>query len=139
MSHLLLESALFMKNHLFALLLIGSTIGIVIFSCKKGDTGGDATVTAYVKHHNQPINFPTVYVKFDADELPPNPTSNYDLKVVGHHENHVHIEGLRYGKYFLYATGFDSTIMQPVSGGIPIKIKWSERKKEINVDIPVTE
>lgn len=108
-------------------------------ACKKGDTGGDATITAYVKHHDLPINFPTVYVKFDAKEMPPDPTNNYDMKLVGHHENHVHIEGLRYGNYYLYATGYDSTIMMPVSGGIPVRIKWSDRKKETEITIPVTE
>ena len=122
------------------------TLGIIATSillatsCKKGDTGGDATIAAFPKHHTQPIKGATVYVKFDANELPSDPTNNYDLKIVGEsNEDHVHIEGLRYGKYYLYAVGYDSTIMQTVVGGIPVKIKWSERKKELDQDIPVTE
>lgn len=112
----------------------------ILFSCKKGDIGGDATIAAFVKHHSTPIKGATVYVKFDEQELPSDITTNYDLKIDGEaNEDHVHIEGLRYGKYYLYATGFDSTIMQTVTGGIPVKIEWSERKEEIDIDIPVTE
>jgi len=109
-------------------------------SCKKGDTGGDATIVANIKHHATAIKGATVYVKFDTDEYPSNPTTDYDLKIVGaSNESHVHIEGLRYGKYYLYAQGFDSTDMIAVKGGLPVKIKWSKRKKEIDINVPVTE
>lgn len=112
----------------------------ILFSCKKGNTGGNATIAAHIKHHSTPIKGATVYVKFDADELPSNPTSDYDLKIEGEaNEDHIHIEDLRYGKYYLYATGYDSSISAPVTGGIPIKIKWSERKDELDIDVPVTE
>src|SRR5687767_14366410 len=107
--------------------------------CKKNDTGGKATLTAYVAHHGQPINLPTIYVKFGAKDLPSDPTNNYDLKIEGKHENHVHIKDLRYGNYFIYATGFDSSIMLPVSGGVPVEIKWKERKKSADIQVPVTE
>ena len=70
---------------------------------------------------------------------PADPTSDYDLKLVGIHENHVHIEELRYGNYYLFATGFDSSIMMPVSGGVPVKLKWGQRNEETEVDIAVTE
>ena len=112
----------------------------LIASCKKGDTGGDATIVAHIKHHSTPIKGATLYVKFDADELPSNPTSDYDLKIVGESaEDHIHVEGLRYGKYYLYAEGFDSTIMLPVKGGVGVKLKWGQRKKEVDFDVPVTE
>jgi len=122
---------------LVVLIIVISTM--LITNCKKGDTGGKATITAYVKHHDKPINLPTIYVKFDAKELPGDPTNNYDLKLEGKHENHLHIKELRYGNYYLYAVGFDSTIMLPVTGGIPVEIKWKDRNKEIVVDVPVTE
>lgn len=108
-------------------------------SCKKDGTGGNASIAAYTYHHGAAINFPTVYVKFGAKEKPANPTSDYDLKLVGVHDNHVHIEDLRYGDYYLYATGFDSSIMLPVSGGVPVKLKWGQRKEETEVNIAVTE
>lgn len=111
-----------------------------VFSCKKSSTGGDAIVVAFPKHHGSSIKGATVYVKFKTNELPSNPTVNYDLKVEGDaNEDHVHIKGLRYGKYYLYAVGYDSAISQVVRGGLPLTIKWKERKQEIDVDIAVTE
>lgn len=109
-------------------------------SCKKSSDGGDAIVVAHIKHHDTPIKGATLYVKFKADELPSSPTTDYDLKITGEAaEDHIHIEGLRYGKYFLYAEGYDSTISQTVKGGVALKIKYIDRKKEIEADVPVTE
>ena len=121
------------KLYIICILIIG------LNCCKKGDIGGDATITAVVFHHAKPINLPTIYVKFDAKDLPKDPTNNYDLKLEGKHENHVHIKELRYGNYFIYGVGFDSTIMQTVTGGIPVTIKWKDRKKETQVNVAVTE
>jgi hypothetical protein len=115
------------------------SVSLLATFCKKGDTGGNANITAYVTHHGKAINLPTVYVKFDAKDLPKDPTTNYDLKLEGVHENHVHIKDLRYGNYYLYAVGYDSSIMLPVTGGIPVTIKWKERRSEKEVTIPVTE
>jgi hypothetical protein len=109
-------------------------------SCKKNDTGGKATLVAFPAHHSQAVKGATIYVKFDAEDYSSDMTTNYDLKITGEaNENHVHIEGLRYGKYYLYAVGYDSTIMQTVTGGIGVKIKWSDRKEEMVVNVPVTE
>ena len=113
---------------------------IITFSCKKNETGGDATIAAFPKHHSKSVKGATMYVKFGTEELPSNPTTNYDLKIVGEsNEDHVHIEGLRYGKYYLYAEGYDSSISAIVKGGVAAKIKWSERKEEMDIDVPVTE
>ena len=113
---------------------------VALASCKKNSQGGDAEIAAFPQHHGKPIKGCTLYVKFGAKDLPNDPTNNYSLKIVGEeNEDHVHVENLRYGKYYLYAVGFDSSIMQTVSGGIAAKIKWGERKKEIDVNVPVTE
>lgn len=127
-----------MKN-IFFLTMIAAMI-VIVPACKKNDTGGKATIAAFPKHHDRAIKGATVYVKFDAEEMPSDITTHYDLKITGEaNEDHVHIEDLRYGHYYLYAVGYDSTIMQPVLGGIGVKIKWSERKDEMDVNIPVTE
>jgi hypothetical protein len=113
---------------------------IVLFGCKKNGTGGDADIHANIKHHSLPIKGATLYVKFNATELPSDPTTDYDLKEVGCPLcTDIHVEGLRPGNYFLYATGYDSTIMQTVRGGIGVKIKWNERKEDMEINIPVVE
>jgi hypothetical protein len=131
------------------------TIGLVTLctfafsSCKKAGTDGDATLVVSPAHHGDPIvsnaNYrDTIYVKFNAKDLPSDPTHNYDAIFVGEPgEDHVHCPNLHTGTYFLYATGWDTSINPPfgqrVSGGMSVKIKYKERKQEINVTVPVTE
>jgi hypothetical protein len=120
---------------------------IVLFSiifafnaCKKNTTGGKTKITAHPAHHGKPINGATVYIKFNTTEMPSNPTSNYDMVVVGEEdEEHVHINGLRYGKYYLYAVGYDPEIAETVMGGTSLTIKWKDRKDNIDLDIAVSE
>lgn len=115
------------------------------YSCKKAGTGGDAILAIFPKHHGTPIvnhvNYrDSAFIKFNTDELPDNPTTNYDLLVVGDvGEDHIHVEGLKRGKYYVYCTGWDTTINARVTGGLAVKIKYSERKDEIDLDVPVTE
>lgn len=121
------------------------TLCVTVFSCKKEGLGGDATVVALLKHHDHIIpnqaNYPdTVFVKFDAKEFPGNNPSDYDAFFTGHFgEDHVQIEGLKPGNYFLFGVGIDSSIVQRVKGGVAIKIKHKEKDEEIQLDIPVTE
>jgi hypothetical protein len=113
---------------------------LLLLSCKKNGTGGDVEVAAFPEHHGKPIYGATMYVKFGATDLPSDPTNKYDMKVEGEpNEEHVHINGLRYGKYYIYAVGYDSSIHMPVTGGLAVKIKWKERKGEIDVHVPVSE
>lgn len=115
-------------------------LSILITACKKNGTGGSATLVAFPQHHGKEIKGATVYVKFKSKELPSDPTSNYDLKIVGEeNEEHVHIEGMLPGDYYLYAVGYDSTISQTVKGGLPVAIKRSEKDEEKDIYIPVTE
>ncbi len=121
-------------------LLISISAVVINTSCKKNNTGGQAIVMAHVGHHNTAIYGARVYVKFNARELPEDPENNYDLKVEAESvENHIHIQGLRYGQYYLYAVGYDSSLKQTVKGGLALSISWNERKKQLEVDIPVTE
>jgi hypothetical protein len=125
-------------NKIIYLIVIATAV--IIISCKKSNTGGQCEVAAFPEHHGKSIYGATVYVKFGAKDLPNDPTSNYDLKIEGEaNEEHVHIDGLRYGHYYLYAVGYDSAIAQAVTGGIALKIKWKERKQELDAKVPVTE
>lgn len=127
-----------MKTIVFVLTFYTSTLFFT--SCKKNDTGGDASLIIHTAHHNSDVKGATVYVKFDARELPPDITSNYDLKVTaGPDEDSLHIMDLRYGNYFLYAVGYDSTISQSVIGGVSVEISWKERDEEIEIHIPLSD
>lgn len=125
------------KKLIITILLTGSIA--LISSCKKDDTGGDAEIHAKIFRGLTPIvGTTTLYVKFGAKTEPVELTTNYDLKLSGEpDDNHVHVEDLCPGSYYLYAEAFDSTQMIPVSGGVAITIKWAERKKMKEVSIQV--
>lgn len=117
-----------------------ATLVLFINACKKNTTGGKTKIAIYPAHHGKQIKGATVYVKFNATDMPSNPTSNYNMVVVGDtDEEHVHIEGLRYGKYYFYVVGFDPEINETVVGGAPLTIKWKDRKEDIHFDVAVSE
>jgi len=113
-------------------------------SCQLAGTGGNTTIVAFPQHHGEPIfNFPnyrdTAYVKFNAQEFPGTSPSSYDAIFIGDHigEDHVHLEELKPGKYFIYMVGFDTTINQRVTGGIPYIL--TQASGEVDLNVPVTE
>ena len=121
-------------NIVFIFIVIG------VGACCKPGAGGDATLVAFPQHHGKEIKGATIYVKYNAKDFPGTDLSKYDTKFIGEsNEEHIHCKGLKCGKYYLYAVGFDSTKMQAVSGGIAIKVKYKERKQEIDINVPVTE
>lgn len=137
-----------MKSHITAIGFLALSL-FAFSSCKKAGTDGDATLVVFAKHHgtiipNHPGYPDTVYVKFNAKDLPSDPTHDYDAIFVGEAgEDHVHCEGLHTGTYFLYVTGWDTSLNPPtgqrVSGGMSVKIKYKERRSEIVVNVPVVE
>jgi hypothetical protein len=123
----------------------------ILFACKKdkpvetscvAGTGGGLTLVAYPEHHGKAIvnisGYPdTVYLKFNTQDFPGS-LKNFDRVYVGEEgEDHVHISGLKCGNYYIYATGFDTTINQRVAGGIPFST--SQTSGEVSLKIPVTE
>jgi hypothetical protein len=112
----------------------------LLVACKKNGQGGKATLVAMPEHHGKTIYGATAYIKFGTKEAPTEPTKNYDLKLVGEpKEDHVHIEEMRQGSYYMYVTGYDSAIKQVVFGGVPVNISYGQRKKEIDLKVPVSE
>ena len=140
-----------------SLIILSILISITIFSCKDDEddnnnnnntctagTGGSVILVAFPKHHNTPIynkpNYPdTIFVKFNTKEFPGENPSAYDLVLPGEApEDHVEIEGLQCGDYYIFAVGFDTTISARVKGGIPYTIAEGTTG-EVNINIPVTE
>ena len=116
---------------------------VLQYSCKKKKEYVPATVAVYVKHHGALIPAAKVYVKYDAKEFPGTEASNYNDSAVcgveGHGIGHTHFKDLAAGDYYFYSTGYDSTIMDEVIGGIGLTVGESEEKQELTLDIPVTE
>ncbi len=120
-------------NMAFVLLLLPSML-----SCKKEGEGGKASIKGRVLHHDTPIPGATVMIKYGAKEIPGVNQSDYDQLVTATLSDASYsFENLRVGNYYLYSTGYDSSIMEIVTGGIPVTIKSKKEIKETNV--PVTE
>lgn len=133
-----------MKN---SLLIITLMIFLSASCDKKEDcvagTGGAVTIAAFPQHHGKTIysqaNYPdSAYLKFNTQNFPGTDPADYDLVIAGEEgEDHVHIENLKCGDYFIYMTGWDTSINQRVAGGIPYR--FSQTSGEIDLVIPVTE
>lgn len=106
-------------------------------------TGGEVTIVAFPKHHGMSLVSDTVhidsaFVKFNTSNFPGISASSYDLVIAGEQgEDHVHIEGLKRGKYFIFMTGWDYGVSSRVSGGIPYEI--TQTSGEIDLNVPVSE
>ena len=116
---------------------------ISLISCKKAGLGGDNTITVFLQHHgktipNQNDYHDTIFVKYDAVELPGTNLKDFDRIFVGESgEDHVHIRGLQIGKYYFYAAGWDTSISQRVTGGFGIELK--DLTADTNLNLPVIE
>jgi|JI10StandDraft_1071094.scaffolds.fasta_scaffold360801_2 hypothetical protein len=117
-----------------------SSFTLLNYSCKKNDTGGHAEIHAKVYHNGAPINHSTIYIKFDTHHAPDSPTTDYNLKAHGEEsDNHVHIEDLRPGEYYLFAVGTNTATGKTVKGGTSIEISWKERKETLEAEIQTSE
>lgn len=112
---------------------------IVIASCKKEGTGGDATVATIVQHHGKNIPYSTVYIKYGAKDFPGEDVSKYDANQKTDKEGHTHFEALQKGDYYFYAIGYDSATMATVKGGVSLDIKRKDKKNKIELFVSVTE
>ena len=132
-----------MKNKIIFTLIVGAifTVG----SCKKNGLGGQATIVVFMKHHGNivknHVKYPdTVFIKFNATDLPGTTPDKFDTYFVGQEgDDHINCADLRPGKYYLFGVGMDSTGPYRVKGGAAIRILWSDRKKTANTDLAVTE
>lgn len=107
-------------------------------SCLYAGLGGNVTIVAYPKHHGSDARPYHAYVKFNTLDYPGPDAWLYDLDIVADTtENHIEIENLKPGKYFIYEVAFDTSISDTVSGGIPYS--FTQTSGEIDLNVPVTE
>ena len=106
--------------------------------CTAG-TGGSVTLVAFPQHHGADVRPYNVYVKYNTQNSPGTDPANYDLTIAADTtENHIEIENLKCGDYYIYMVGYDTAISEGVSGGIPTTIAEGATG-EINLNVPVTE
>lgn len=112
-----------------------------IFACCRPDDtevagkGGNATLKVTPQHHSKDIPNCKIQIKYNTQELP----SSFDEAVMTVDENGRPVatfSGLKKGNYYIYGSGYDSSIGQDVVGGIPYTITEENTQ---NITVPVTE
>lgn len=135
----MLQHTIMKTKNSFITILFATTL-IVFTSCKKNNSGGKAELHAKIYNNGREINHSDLYVKFGTTEQPSDPEKDYDIMVHGEEtDNHVHVEDLRPGKYYLYAVGVNTLTGKTVKGGASVEIKWKDRKNTLEVPIETTE
>lgn len=127
-----------MKKVLATVLVIASVISI--YSCERKNEevagkGGNATLKVTPQHHAENIDSCTVYLKYNAQDMP----GSYDEEVKCIVENGKPVatfSGLKKGDYYVYGKGWDPDFEQVVVGGTPYKIT---EETTYNINVPVTE
>ena len=104
--------------------------------CYKEGLGGKSTVNGYVSHHSHHIPNAIVYIKYDATEFPGTDVSKYDASITADANAYYEFNELRKGDYYIYAVGYDKTILANVIGGVGVKLKYN---KTTISNVPVTE
>jgi hypothetical protein len=118
-------------------LIIGVSLILGLFSCKKNQTGGKGSVKGVVEHHGKPIADAYVYIKFNSTEFPGDDYTKYDTYVKADANGNYSITFYK-GSYYLYAKGFDLDIPYPfeVKGGLSVSLR---NKENLTKNISVTE
>lgn len=131
------------------ILILALAIPMMFSSCKDKDDdddaptctaglGGNLTIVAFPKHHGADTKPLWAYVKFNTKNFPGADPGLYDLVVAGDtSENHIELENLKCGDYYIYEIAFDTAIQDTVLGGIPYST--SQTTGEILLNVPVTE
>jgi len=111
---------------------------LTFFGCKKNQLDGKSTIQGNIKHHAKIIANATVFIKFNATELPGTDTTLYDAKVRADASGNYTIKCYK-GKYFLYGYGYDNQVTSNngrVTGGSAVKMRNNENA---TIDLAVTE
>lgn len=130
---------LFHSKKLLAFLLLPLAF-LGITSCCKPGLGGNVTLIAFPTHHGTKVKWDTIYVKYNATTFPGGSPSNYDTKFIGSpNDTTVICNGLKCGKYYFYARGYDSLRSFYVGGGLSVDIAHKDRNETKLLNMAVTE
>ena len=120
-----------------------------VTGCGKKNTvipSGDVSIEVYVKHHQVPIAYSKVFVKYNTLVFPGTDTNLYDTYKIADLNGYLRFDNLENGnkEFVLFAIGidpdWDSSHNTKVWGYVPIAITTSPgESKETKVTIPVSE
>lgn len=123
-------------------------VTILMGSCKKHDTNpagnevikGSVSLYVTAKHHTWTVPGLSVFMKRNATEFPGTDTTLYEWRTSTDASGMILIRDLFYGKYFLYAKGYDSLFGANVQGQLPIDLSSSTvQNNEAYYDMAVSE
>lgn len=130
-----------MKNLFLSTAIIA--VSLSVFSCKKetkctGGAGGSTTIVAFPKHHGSDTKPLWAYIKYNTKDFPGADAWLYDATVAGDTtENHIELENLKCGDYYIYMIAIDPAINDTVVGGIPFST--DAESGEVDATVAVTE
>ena len=108
-----------------------------------GGKGGSVSFVLQPEHHgkaipSQPTYLDSAFIKYNTNDFPGDNPALYDRIVVGTAGSAIVIaDSMKCGKYFIYMTGYDTSIVERVRGGIPVNIQI--QTGPIAIKVPVTE
>lgn len=127
-----------MKYLFFAILLL--TISCKPDKKEGGGKGGSATLVIYPQHHTVAKNIINgkVFIRYNTLDAPTSGVYD-DSATCTNHDSLLSgtIINLKNGNYYLFATGFDTSVNQYVKGGVPYTI--SAQSTTLTVNLPVSE
>ncbi|HTN17195.1 MAG TPA: hypothetical protein VL092_05910 [Chitinophagaceae bacterium] len=99
--------------------------------------GGNATLICVPKHHDVSKNILNgkIYIAYNVQDIPSSYNDSADCVMVDGVPTAT-LSGLKAGKYYLYGTGFDTSISKAVKGGLSYEIK---QETSLQITVPVTE
>ena len=123
--------------------LLASLVLCMAVSCSRKENdqtagkGGNATLVCVPKHHEVSKNILNgkIYIAYNAQDIPSAYNDSADCVMVDGVPTAT-LSGLKAGKYYLYGTGFDTSINKTVKGGLSYEIK---QETSLNITVPVTE
>jgi hypothetical protein len=118
-------------------------LAIAFLACKKEENSGDGSVikgvislSVHAVHHTWDVPGIGVYMKTNASVFPGKDSTLYEYKARADQYGKVVFENLLPGKYFVYASGYDSLFGSMVIGELPVSL-YSEYLNSNQADVTI--
>jgi hypothetical protein len=115
----------------------------LFIACKKNTNSGEGSIikgvislSVHAVHHTWDVPGIGVYLKTNSSVFPGKDTSIYEYKARADQYGKVVFENLLPGKYFIYASGYDSLFGSMVIGELPVSL-YPEYLNSNHADITI--